>query len=194
VIRNWFTEFGISQPAEVDFDLDNASPASGAVRTACNGIVRATIRASEGAWVEGQSYAMGLCGDTFWDNLTSHSEVRQTYLNQAAANELRNGVGTAFGMLQYGNITFVNYRGTDDNSTVAVDTNKCKFFPVNAPGAFIEAYSPAEFFPFVNTPGQDVYAMVLLDDDRQAWVRPEMYSYLLPICTRPGMLQRAKRT
>jgi hypothetical protein len=55
VIRNWFTEFGISQPAEIDFDLDNASPASGAVRKACNGIVRAMIRGSEGAWVEGRA-------------------------------------------------------------------------------------------------------------------------------------------
>ena len=45
-IYNWFTEFGISQAAEVDFDLDNASPASGAVRTKCNGIVRAMRRAA----------------------------------------------------------------------------------------------------------------------------------------------------
>jgi hypothetical protein len=194
VIRNWFTEFGISQPAEVDFDLDAASPASGVVRKACNGIVRAMIRASEGAWVEGQSTVMGLCGDAFWDDLTAHKEVRETYLNQVAAQELRNGVGTAFGTFKYGDITFVNYRGTDDNSTVAIGTDKCKFFPVGAPGAFIEAYSPAEFFPLANQPGQDIYAMIIVDDDRQAWVRPEMYSYLLPICTRPGMLQRAKRT
>jgi hypothetical protein len=194
VIRNWFTEFGISQPGEIDFDLDNASPASGAVRTVCNTVVRAVIRGSEGAWIDGQSYVMGLCGDTFWDNLTAHKEVRETYLNQVEASELRNGVGTAFGSLKYGNILFTNYRGTDDGSTVAIGTDKCKFFPVNAPGAFLCAYSPAEFFPFVNTMGQPVYAMTLMDDDRQAWVRPEVYSYPLHICLRPGMLQRAKRT
>jgi hypothetical protein len=191
---NWFTEFGIQQPGELDFDLDNANPASGAVRKKCNEVIRAMMRASEGAWVPGSTYAMGLCGDAFWDDLTAHEEVRQTYLNQAAAAELRNNVGAAFGMLTYGGVTFVNYRGTDDNSTVAVGTDKCKFFPVNAPGAFDVGYSPAEFLPFVNTPGQDVYALIVEDRDRQAWVRPEVYSYPLHICTRPGMLQRAKRT
>jgi hypothetical protein len=192
---DWFSEFGVSQDAEIDFDLDNASPASGVVRKKCNQVVRQMIRASEGGWVPGQSYVMGLAGDAFWDDLTAHSEVRQTWLNQAAAQELRNGVGTAFGMLTYGNITFVNYRGTDDDSaTVGVGTDKCKFFPVNAPGVFECAYSPAEFLPFVNTPGQDVYAIIVEDRDRQAWVRPELYSYPLHYCTRPKMLQRAKRT
>lgn len=192
---NWFTEFDISQPAEIDFDLDNAAPASGVVRTKCNQVLRAMMRAAQGAWASGQTYAMGLCGDTFWDQLTAHSEVRQTYLNQAAAAELRNGVGSAFGMLQYGNITFVNYRGTDDDSaTVGIGATKCKFFPVNAPGAFQCAYSPAEFLPFANTLGQPVYAMIVVDRDREAWVRPEVYSYPLHVCTRPGMLQRAKNT
>ena len=194
VIRNWFTEFGISQPAEVDFDLDNASPASGAVRKACNGIVRGMQRAAQGAWVPGQTYAVGLCGDAFWDDLTAHPEVRATFLNQQEASDLRNNVGRAFSSFMYGDILFVNYRGTDDNSTVAVSADKCKFFPAGAPGAFVSAFSPAEFLPFVNTPGQDVYAIVVEDRDRQAWVRPELYSYPLFMCTRPGMLLRAKRT
>jgi hypothetical protein len=194
VIRNWFTEFGISQPGEIDFDLDNASPASGAVRKACNDVVRKVIRGAEGAWAPNQSYVMGMCGDAFWDDLTGHPEIRQTYLNQVGAQELRNNVGAPFGSFTYGNITFTNYRGTDDNSTVAIGTDKCKFFPVNAPGAFMCAYAPAEFFPFVNTVGQPVYAVMVMDDDRQAWVRPELYSYPLHVCMRPGMLQRAKRT
>lgn len=191
---NWFTAFGISQPAELDFDLDNASPASGAVRKACNGVIRAMKRASEGAWIDGSTRAVGLCGDAFFDDLVAHSETRQTYLNQAEAAQLRNSVGAAFESFTYGGITFINYRGTDDNSTVAVGTDKCKFFPVDAPGAFEVGYSPAEFLPFANTPGEDVYALVITDKDRQAWVRPEVYSYPLFMCTRPGMLQRAKRT
>ena len=191
---NWFTAFGLSQPAEVDFDLDNATPVSGAVRKVCNGIVRSMQRAAAGAWVPGRTYAMGLCGDAFWDDLTAHPEVRETFLNQQEASDLRSAVGRAFSSFVYGDIVFVNYRGTDDNATVAVGTNSCKFFPVDAPGAFVSAFSPAEFLPFVNTPGQDVYALVVEDKDRQAWVRPEVYSYPLFMCTRPGMLLRAKRT
>jgi len=45
----------------------------------------------------------------------------------------------------------------------------------------------------VNTSGQDVYALIVIDKERQAWARPEVYSYPLFMCTRPGMLQRGKR-
>lgn len=192
-IYNWFTEWGVNQPSETDWDLDNASPASGAVRQLCNAANRAAQRALGGLWVPGQSYLMGLCGDNFFDNLTQHSEVRATYLATQQAADLRDN-SPAFGMVRYGGITFVNYRGTDDNSTVAINTDKVKFVPVNVPGLFDVAYAPAEFFAFVNTPGIPLYAILVMDDDRNAWVRPELYSYPLFYCTRPAALLRGKRT
>jgi len=188
---NWFTEFGVSQAAEIDFDLDNGSPASGAVRKNCNAVVRAMQRAAQGAWVPG-TRVIGLCGDNFFDDLTAHPEVRQTYLNTQAAAELRDG--NAFGTFNYGGITWTNYRGTDDGSTVAVNTDKAKFFPAGAPGVFQVAWAPAEFMPYVNTLGLPVYGMIVIDKDREAWAKPEVYSYPLFYCTRPTMLQRAKRT
>ena len=84
--------------------------------------------------------------------------------------------------------------GTDDGSTIAIGTDKVKFFPVGGRGVFEMAFSPAETFQYVNTPGQAVYAMVVPDRDRDMWVDLEVYSYPLPICTRPAMLQRGKRT
>lgn len=194
VIYNYFTEFGIVAATEIDFDLDNGSPASGAVRKNCNTVVRAMQRAAKGAWVEGQSYVMGLCGDTFFDQLVAHSEVRGTYLNQSEAGLLRDVVGNVFGAVRYGDIVFVNYRGSDDNSAVAINTLKCKFFPVNAPGAFEMALSPYESFEFLNTPGLPWYALTVPDKDRNQWVSLEVYSYPLPVCTRPEMLQSAKNT
>lgn len=190
-IVNWFTVMGVSQDAEIDFDLDNASPASGAVRTVCTQVIRQTQRASKGAWTTG-TRIVGLCGDTFWDQLVAHPEVRQTYLNTVAAAALREPA--AWEQLNYGGITFVNYRGTDDGSTVAVGATKCKFFPVGAPGVFEAYFSPGESFDFVNTPGLPVYAMTIPDRDRNAWVQVEEYSYPLFVCTRPKMLQRAKNT
>ncbi|KTT23244.1 major capsid protein [Pseudacidovorax intermedius] len=189
---NWFDAFNIAQPAEIDFDLDNAAPASGAVRAKCNQVVRGMQRAAQGAW-NPQTSVVGLCGDAFYDQLTGHAEVRSTYLNQQEAADLRGAVGRVFSSFTYGDITWINYRGSDDGA-VGVGTDKVKFFPVNAPGAFVQAFSPAEFLPFVNTPGQDVYAIVVEDRERQAWVRPEIYSYPLFMCTRPGMLLRGKRT
>jgi hypothetical protein len=199
VLYNWFTEFGIAQPAEVDFDLDNATPASGAVKKACNAVIRGMKRAAAGAWVEGSTYVTALCGDALWDDLTAHSEVRSTYLNTQEAADLRNNL-SAFDSFVYGGIRWVNYRGTDDNSTIAIGTDKAKFFPSNAPGAFVGAYSPGEFFGQVNRPGPDLVARTVIDPDAQGkmdearWAAMELYSYPMFICTRPGMLWRAKRT
>jgi len=47
---------------------------------------------------------------------------------------------------------------------------------------------------FVNTLGQPFYALQVPDLSRNAFVDVEVYSYPLPICTRPEMLQSAKRT
>ncbi|MBQ3300801.1 MAG: major capsid protein, partial [Eggerthellaceae bacterium] len=124
---------------------------------------------------------MGLCDDTFFDALVGNAETRATYLNQAQAAELR--TGTAFQTFVYGGITFVNSRGTDDNTTVAVPNGKCKFFPVSAPGVFKQAMSPGESFDWVNTPGQPFYALQIPDDDRNMFVDLEIYSYPLYVCT-----------
>lgn len=191
-IYNFFTEFGVSQPSEIDFDLDNASPASGAVRKKCTQVTRAMMQAAKGAWIAGQTRVVGICGDNFWDDLTAHPEVRETYLNTQQAATLREGV--AFERVHYGGIDFYNYRGTDDGSTVAVGADKCKFFPQNAPGAFEVAFSPAEKFEFVNTPGLPFYSWLVWDRDRDMWVDVEVASYPMFYCTRPLMLQRAKRT
>lgn len=194
VINNWYTEFGVSQAAEIDFDLDNATPASGAVRKKCSQVTRQMMAAAKGAWIPGRTRVVGLCGDNYWDDLTAHSEVRTTYLNTQEARDLRGSVGQPYEMFDYGGITWINYRGTDDGSSVAVGTDKAKFFPIDAPGAFQAAYSPGEWFDTVNTPGQDVYSLIVPDRDRNAFVDIEVYSYPLMMCTRPAMLQRAKRT
>lgn len=191
---NWYDEFNITQATEIDFDLDNASPASGAVRRNCNAVIRAMHRAAKGAWIDGRTEVHALCGDAFWDDLTAHAEVRQTYLNWQAAADIRNGTISPFQAFRYGDITWHNYRGTDDGSTVAVGTNTAKFFPVGAREVFQHAMSPGESFDFVNTPGLEFYSMVLPDTKRNAYVDLEVYSYPLMICSRPEMLQRARRT
>ena len=164
ILYNWFDEFGISQAAEIDFDLDNASPASGAVRKKCNQVIRQMMRAAQGAWVDGQTSIRAICGDDFWDLLTQHEEVRSTYLATVQAADLR-GNAMPFEQFSYGGITWENYRGTDDNSTVAIGTSVAKFFPVNAPGAFVSGYSPGEFFGRVNRPGQPLIARTIIVPD-----------------------------
>jgi hypothetical protein len=190
-IRNYFTDFGISQPAEIDFDLDNANPASGIVRQKCGQVIRQMQVAAKGMWLP-TTRVHALADDTFFDQLISHTEVRQTYLNWTAAADLREGY--AFGSFPYGGITWHNYRGTDDGTSVKVAAGKAKFFPVGAPGAFVRANSPGESFEWVNTPGREMYAMIVPDKDRNQFADVEVYSYPLYVAARPGMLQRAKNT
>jgi hypothetical protein len=194
-IYNWFDEFGVTQAAEIDFDLDAASPVSGAVWKKCFQVRQQMRKAAKGAWSP-NSMVGALCGESFWRDLIAHSEIQKTYELQAQAGDLQSA-RTMQGMpdqLVYGKIMFMYYAGTDDDSTIAVDADKCKFFPMNAPGAFQVALTPGEWFDVVNQPGQDVYAMTIPDRDRNAFVSLEVYSYPLYICTRPAMLQRAKRT
>ncbi|EKE44339.1 hypothetical protein OCGS_1553 [Oceaniovalibus guishaninsula JLT2003] len=46
----------------------------------------------------------------------------------------------------------------------------------------------------MNTLGQPLYARTIPDRDRDEWVRLEIESNPLPICTRPQVLRQARRT
>ena len=190
VMYDWATEFSQSIPSEVDFDLDNASPAEGALRKKCTAVKRSIVKNLKG--VGSPRSIVGICGDAFWDDLTSHPEVVKTYLNWAAAADLRNAHGQPWDAFRYGDIDFVNYRGTDDG-TFGVGTDKCKFFPVGA-GIFRWAMSPGESFAHVGTVGQESYSNIVTDKDRDQWADVELYSYPLPVCTMPSALYQARRT
>lgn len=186
---NYFTEFGVVQPTEVDFAFGTLT--AGQVRPKIESeIVRPLIRAAKGAFVTG-SRIQAVVGDSFWDAFINHAEVRTSFLNWTAAAELRQG--TAFGSFHFAGVDWTNYRGTDDGTTVAVATDEAKFFPVNAPGIFQVAWAPAEFLDVANQPGVPVRPLVLPDPSgRNAFVSIEVYSYPLYLCTRPLTLRRAK--
>ncbi len=191
VIYNYFTEFGVTETPAVDFDLDNANPAPGAIRLKAASVIRSMARSAGGAFTPGTSIH-ALVGDAFYDALITHPEVEKTYLNWAAAADLR--TDKTWQAFTYAGITWHNYRGTDDNSTVAIDPDEAKFFPVGARDVFKKAMAPAEFGPYINTAGQDTYAMNIPDRDRQAWTRGELYSYPLYFVQRPDVLRKGVRT
>lgn len=206
ILVDWFSEWGIPEPAEISFDLDD--PAID-VEQKCREIVRASMRASQGAW-RANTFVLGLAGDSFFDKLTKHKSIRETYLNTAQATLLNRKFGVAdtavfregaFAAFECGGIVFVNYRGVDSfnagaapgsKDALGIAPIKCRFFPVGAPGVFQQAFAPAESFDYANTIGRKLYAMLIRDEKRNFWVRPEVYSYPLFICTRPEMLLRAK--
>ncbi len=186
-LYNWFDEWSITQPTEDSWAFGTLI--DGALRKKCAQVIRTMARASKGAWGP-NTQVIGLCGDDFYDALISNPEVRATYLNWTAAADLRQAsFWTGF---NFGGITWINYRGTDDNNKVAVPASKVKFFPMNAPGAFLRINTPGEFFDTINQPGQQFYALTIPDDERNAYVETEVYSYPLYVATRPAMLLRGK--
>lgn len=187
VIYDYHTEFGETAAAAVDFELATTSTD---VFLKQNGIVRAMSRSARGSFTTGTTIH-ALCGDDFYDALTRHPSVKETYLNQQAANSIRDNGNNVFESTRLGPITYHNYRGTDDNSTVAIAPKECKFFPVGARDFFVKAMAPHEDFQYVNTPGRDVYAISIPDRDRNMWQKFEMYRYPLYICQRPGALRSA---
>lgn len=184
-IYNWLTEFGQSAPSEEAFAISSSAD-TGAIRGHCNNVRRTILRNLQGLGGPGVDI-VGLADDTFWDALTGSKEVRNTYYNWQAAADLRNDVGAVWSPFRFGDINFINYRGTDDNSTVAIPSGKCKFFPIGA-GIFRYAMSPGESMEWVNTPGQEFYPMVLPDRKRNQYADIELYSYPLPVCVQPKAL------
>lgn len=189
-IYNWFDEWGIAQPAEMTFTFTDL--VNGKFREKCNQILRLMQRAAKGAWGPGTQVG-ALCGDEFYDQLIRNDEVREIYKAQnERADLLRQDLVTPWMEVDFGRIRWINYRGTDDNSKVAVPSTKVKFFPINAPQAFLRVQSPGEFFDTVNQPGQEFYALTIPDQKRNAFVDVELYSYPLYVATRPQMLLRGK--
>jgi hypothetical protein len=183
---NWFDEFQIAQAAEIPFSLSAGTANS--LRPICNGITRTMARKAQGAFMP-TTRVYGLCGDAFYDAFCNHPDVIRTFTNWSDAKEIRGGnSGAAFSEFEFGGITWMNYRGSDDNATVKLADASVKFFPVGAPGIFREAMAPGETVDWVNTPGKPVYVLPIFDIQRRMWWKMEAYSYPLMICTRPEVL------
>ncbi|ULB08428.1 major capsid protein [Cereibacter azotoformans] len=190
VIFDYFAEFGETQPDEIDFDLDNAAPASGALRKKCTGVVRQIGEALGGLPSTG---VMALMGSAFADDFYAHPEVRETFLGWQAAAELRGGTVAAGGNpvpLSFGGIVWEEYRG---GGAVSVDADKCHIFPLGVPDLFKTVYAPADYIETVNTMGQRLYAKQWpMPNDKG--VNLEFQMNALHYCTRPRVLIRGKRT
>jgi hypothetical protein len=190
-IMNFFTTFGVTPPTPFNFDLTQLTTpgmVDGYVRKMINTIIRTVKRASQGAFIDNVSQVVGLCGDNFWDLFVNHPDVIETYKFYYGAASIREE--KAFGTLQFGGIQWINYRGSDDATTIAVPTNQCAFFPKNAPGVFEVYYAPGETFEDVSKPGEPFYVYNLPDPTgKNAFQEFEINSFPLHICVRPETLQ-----
>ena len=182
-IYDYYSEFGISQPAEIDFAWASKT---GVKSFVTDNVIRPMVRALGGRAAPGMRI-VALCGDTFYDKLQENSEYRATYLQTEAARTLLEA--NPFQSVRAWGVEWVNYRGTDDNTTVAIADDKCKIIPVGVPNVFQVAYSPAEGFDFVNTLGLPKYSAIIPDPTaRNEYADLDVASYPLHICTTPEAL------
>ncbi len=192
VLFDYYNEFGETQSPEVDFDLDNASPAPGALRKRCVEMIRA-MSTTLGGLPYQRIHA--LVGDAFFDDLIAHPEVRSTYLGYEQAAALRtayinNGAGGTYGSFEFGGITFENYRG---GGAISIDTNKAHFFPVGVPGLFRTFYGPADYIETIGRPGQRMYGKTYEMLNGKG-VQVEWQMNAIHWCSRPRVLMRGRRT
>lgn len=174
---NLFNEFGVQQPAQVAFALGNASTD---VRGKCTQIVRAVANALGGIPYRG-IYAF--CSDDFWDALIRHPKVEDTFKYQEGMR-LREGV--AWQTLDFGGITFENYRGAI-GTTPFIENPTAQFFPVGVPGLWRTLYAPADYIDTVNTIGLPRYArQYRMPNDKGVMLEQQMNP--LNYCTRPNVL------
>ncbi|RWO91008.1 MAG: major capsid protein [Mesorhizobium sp.] len=191
---NLFTEFGVSQEAEIDFDLDNATPASGALRKKCAVATRLIGNNLEATTYTG---VHSFCGDAFFDELIAHPEVVDSYLGTPMATVLREGYvlpngSKIFGAFEFGGIVWENYRGKV-GTTDFINTDKCHIFPTGVPNLFRSYFAPADYMETVNTIGQRTYAKQYEMQNGKG-VHLDTQTNILSLCTRPKALLLGKRT
>lgn len=188
VLVDWFEFWGIDEPVEINFALATDTTD---VRKMCRNVKRQMQKAAKGAWTPGTKVG-ALVGDEFFDLLVNHKQIKETKIGSERAPTLENIEG--YSSIEIEGIVFINYQGTDDGTTIAIGSEKARFFPIGARGAFQVGWAPAsEFKPYLNKRGQEFYGLVLEDKSgRDEWDRVELYSYPLFICTRPEMLLTAR--
>lgn len=189
VLVDLFTTFGVSAQSELDSDLDNGSPANGALRKHCHAIQR-LIRDELGGLPYQRIHV--LSSSEYFDDLVSHSQVQDMF--KATPQAYRLGEGLVGASIDFGGITFEEYRG-NVSSVAFIAANKALAFPVGVPGLFISRYAPAEYWDTVNTRGLPRYAIMNPDGADPAYKRTlRVQSQMLHICTRPRVLIPLKRT
>ena len=185
-----FDLFGVTPQTEIDFDLDNASPAEGALRQKCSDVIR-LIEDELGQ--DSNSGVYGMASSQFFDKLVAHKEYRAAYLNTERGESKLVG-RVARRQVEFGGITFEEYRGSVGGTKYVAD-EKCHFIPMGVPQLFVGRFAPAEWWDTVNTIGLPRYARVFLDPKYpDSQVSAHVQCQPLHICTRPRVLIPARMT
>lgn len=188
VLADFYDEWDIATPAEIDMDLTTIT--DGNLRERIKDSIQRPLVRAAGNGGNGVGRIIGLAGDDFFDALIRNAEVRATYMGWMAAVELRGNSDKPFDTFTYGGVDWINFQGSD-NSDIRINSDDAVIFPTGLPGMFQEVMGPGESLELVGQEGRDVYPLIVRDRDRDHWVQPEIYAYPLHLNTRPDLVLRA---
>lgn len=197
-IINFFTEYGIAEPAAVNINFSTTAEADLMMNFQELFLMPMTLslknRAAQGLRVG------ALCGDSFWSKLMRHPAVRKIYeLQQTgiamamATNPL--AAPNLWGHVYFAGIDWYHFRGSTAGE-IAVPTNDAIMFPIGAKDVFNVYWSPGETLLDATDPGQPEYLYVQPDvrDQMPEFVDIVLRSYPLYACIYPQALMRATAT
>jgi hypothetical protein len=201
VAENLFTLFGVSEVV-VDFDdvFVTAAASEDTLQTLqgkCFNIGIAMKRAVRGPWFS-SAKIWAFCGDVFFRKLVA--TIGATAVRGARADaKISLGDGYAHGVVEFGDIFWESYQGTDDanatsGGTVGVAPNECRFFITGYPGLYAEYYAPADFIDAVNTIALPRYARVAPTDAMNRALTLHTQQNSLPLCLKPKTLFKGTST
>lgn len=124
------------------------------------------------------------CSDTFWQGLIQSKSMRETYLNTAAASQLR---GLPVDRIEYGNCTWWRYRASGN---IAITSGEAKVVPRGVTGLFIQAFAPNDTVDSVGAGNSGIpYYLNSVPIETPAGIKGyqiTLQSHPLMVCTRPS--------
>lgn len=187
-LYNLYNEFGITEPAAINFALDQATTS---VRQICFDVIEDIESSLDG---ETYDYIHSWVGRDYWKALIEHKSVKETYLNTVQAAELRGDPHVY--RFEFGGIVWERYRtGTRAAASAGapfIGNDEARFVPMGVPELFITRFAPADYMDTVNSIGLPRYAKQYLAPNGKR-VNLEVQSNPISLCTQPGALRKGTR-
>lgn len=200
VLVNFFTEYGIAEPATVNFDF-SAIAENGLAKFIQTNITDPIIDVlkANGRYRPGVTIG-ALVGDQFWYSLIGHADVVKRWLAMEqvrsiaiASNPLANL--PTYDEIVIGNVRFMHYQGSSTGD-IDIGVNAAHFFPIGAPDVFNVYWSPGETLNDIQQPGRPEYLYVQPDvrDQMPSHVDFFIAAYPLYACIFPSALLKGAKT
>lgn len=198
VVTDFFAELGVTQGAIVDVNFGTLTE-DAFQEFFVNNFFRPIIRSLKDRRMPGTRIGV-LCGDNFWSELMKHPGFRSIWKLEMQARSIARASNplvqpNAWLSVDFAGFTWWNYMGTDDGTTIAVETNLAYFFPIGAKDVFVTYLAPGETFDQVGLgmKGKPLYPMIRPDvRAHPEFVDILLRRYPLPACIYPKALMRAK--